>query len=152
MKYCLDPTHHITRRMGFASIPLACVVIRFISERTHFTSLSPMAPLRGVIVLLLVACVFAIKVLVNIVLLGHAACVGDGGLSDYTPPGQTAMPTVPPLAAQPQPEAPPLRHHPMPSSPPEDQMAPGASPNADPVVARVAKMHRYRLHRSRIPI
>lgn len=84
MRASLDPTHSSVRRMGFASLPLACVLVRVVSNRMRDSVLfswdALTTPLGISVVVAGVACVFALKLLITLVMLVAASYIGDGGL------------------------------------------------------------------------
>lgn len=80
----LDPTHNINRRLGFASIPLTCVVIRFVMIRLDGDgSLSPAnwGTERWVQLALVVLCAGACKILTTLCLLGYSATTRAAALA-----------------------------------------------------------------------
>ena len=66
----MDSTHGVTQRLGLASFPLTCVIVRICgSHLSRFADLQ--TPIGYVVLILSFMCVFALKILFNQLLMAY---------------------------------------------------------------------------------
>jgi transmembrane anterior posterior transformation protein 1 len=86
----LDHTHHVSRRLGLVSLPLACVVLRMVSKALYDRSPITLASPSGVLITLAVfLCLAAFKTLLSLVLMIYAC--RSGRLDDTRPKSPRAV-------------------------------------------------------------
>jgi preprotein translocase subunit SecG len=76
MSSSLDPTHGCVRRLGLATLPLVCVVLRMVLNSVHPSWFPRLTSFYGVCAMFLfMACLATVKTLVGMVLLSYSAGV-----------------------------------------------------------------------------
>lgn len=79
----LDHTHHVSRRLGLVSLPLACVVVRMVGKSLRDAPIQLVSPSGVALTLAFFACLAAFKALLSLTLMIYAC--RSGRLEDTRP-------------------------------------------------------------------
>ncbi|KAK1940997.1 Protein TAPT1 [Phytophthora citrophthora] len=79
----LDHTHHVSKRLGLMSLPLACVVVRMVSKALSEAPIEFLSPLGILVIVAFFLCLAAFKALLSLGLMIYAC--KSGRLDDTRP-------------------------------------------------------------------
>jgi hypothetical protein len=85
----LDHTHHVSRRLGLVSLPLACVVLRTVGKVLRDAPICLTCPSGVLVTLTFFACLAAFKALLSLSLMVYAC--KSGRLDDTRPKSPRAV-------------------------------------------------------------
>ena len=78
----LDHTHHVSRRLGLVSLPLAAVIIRMLWRLFRNSSIRFVDPIGWLLLTVVFLCLLATKILTSMLLMAHACRSGRVGTTE----------------------------------------------------------------------